>query len=272
MLVFTPHPAMLAAFCTLLAVTVLPASTIAAAVAEPEAFYPFAFSGIDKNILGGGKRQMFERDGERNEPFGVPGTIQVQVSHRHMFGNFDFRTDWTFQSSGNGPATFLALNGHTLTLAESYTGGTQLIIAQSKVSLPLVSDASPGVAVSLHVAHLATPDDCVTAYLDTAHSSSPLTVEHCSDFKEANAHKTQVFRYNKQTGVIQALRPTTSSNGSTPPTGPYHGRPLRFIPGVAKTTDDKDSFSIAGATTANTATEAEAEAGTSAQSGSSTST
>ena len=171
-----------------------------------------------------------------------------------------------------GHATFLALNGHTLTLAESYTGGTQLIMAQSKVSLPLVSDASPGVAVSLHVAHFPTPDYCVTASLDTAHISSPLTVEHCSDFKEADAHKTQVFRYNKQTGVIQALRPTTSSNGSTPPTGPYHGRPLKFIPGVAKTTDDKDSSSIAGATTANTAAEAETETETSAQSGSGTST
>ena len=272
MLALTPHLATLAAFCSLLAVTVLPAPTIAAAVAEPEPFYPFAFSGIDKNIIGGGKRQMFERDGERDEPFGVPGTIEIQVSHRHMFGNFDFRTDWTFQSSGNGPATFLALDDHTLTLGESYTGGTQLIMAQSKVSLPLVSNASPGVAVSLHLAHFPTPDYCVTAYLDTVHSSSPLTVERCSDFKEANAHKTQVFRYNKQTGVIQALRPTTSSNGSTPPTGAYHGRPLRFVPGVAKTTEDKDSSSIAGATTANTATEAEAETEASAQSGSSTST
>ena len=149
-------------------------------------------------------------------------------------------------------------------------------MAQSKVSLPLVSNASPGVAVSLHVAHLATPDDCVTAYLDTAHSSSPFTVEHCSDFKEANAHKTQVFRYNKQTGVIQALRPTVSPHGSTPskdaPTGPYHGRTLKFVPGVAKTTDDKDFSSIAGATTANTATEAETETEATAQSGSSTST
>ena len=274
MLAFTPNLATLAAFCSLLAVTILPASTIAAAVAEPEAFYPFAFSGIDKNIIGGGKRQMFERDGERDEPFGVPGTIQVQVSHHHMFGNFDFRTDRSFQSSGNGPATFLALNGHTLTLAESYTGGTQFIMAQSKVSLPLVSDASPGVAVSLHVAHFATSDYCVTALLDPAHLNSPFTAEPCSDFKEANAHKTQVFRYNKQTGVIQALRPTTSSNGSTPPTGPYHGRPLRFVPGVAKTTDDKDSSSIAGATTANIPTEAQAETEmeASAQSGSSTST
>ena len=87
MLAITPHLTTLAAFCSLLAVTILPASTIAAAVAEPEPFYPFAFSGIDKNILGGGKRQMFERDGERNEQLGVPGTIQLKVSHRHMFGN-----------------------------------------------------------------------------------------------------------------------------------------------------------------------------------------
>ena len=81
MLAFTPHFAMLAAFCSLLAVTILPASTIAAAVAEPEAFYPFAFNGFDRNIIGGGKRQMFERDGERNDELGVGGTIQVQVSH-----------------------------------------------------------------------------------------------------------------------------------------------------------------------------------------------
>ena len=147
-------------------------------------------------------------------------------------------------------------------------------MAQSKVSLPLVFDASPGVAVSLHVAHFATSDYCVTALLDPAHLSSPFTVEHC--FDGDNAHKTQVFQYNKQTGVIQALRPTTSPHGSTPsndaPTGPYHGRTLRFVPGVAKTTDDKDSSSIAGATTANTAAEAETETETSAQSGSSTST
>ena len=166
-------------------------------------------------------------------------------------------------------------DGKSIVLAESDgTSGTPLFMVRGQYtgSIPPELNAFPEVAVSLLVAHFPTSDNCVTASLDTAHISSPLTVEHCSDFKEANAHKTQVFRYNKQTGVIQALRPTTSSNGSTPPTGPYHGRPLRFVPGVAKTTDDKDSSSIAGATTANTATEAEAETETSAQSGSNTST
>ena len=182
-----------------------------------------------------------------------------------------------------GHATSLVLNnvddGKSFVLAESDgTSGTPLFMVRGQYtgSIPPELNTFPEVAVSLHVAHFPTPDYCVTAYLDTAHSSSPLTVEHCSDFKEANAHKTQVFRYNKQTGVIQALRPTTSPHGSTPsndaPTGPYHGRTLKFVPGVAKTTDDKDSSSIAGATTANTAAEAEAETETSAQSGSRTST
>ena len=101
MLAFTPHLATLAVFCSLLAVTMLPASTIAAAVAEHEAFfYPVDLNGFDRNIIGGGKRQMFERDGERNDELGVAGTIQVQVSHRHMFGNLilgltgHFRAQW----------------------------------------------------------------------------------------------------------------------------------------------------------------------------------
>ena len=81
MLAFAPRDlATLAAFCSLLAVTILPASTIAAAVAEPEAFFPFAFSGIDKNIIGGGKRQMFERDDKRNEQPGALGTLQLKVT------------------------------------------------------------------------------------------------------------------------------------------------------------------------------------------------
>ena len=148
-----------------------------------------------------------------------------------------------------------------------------MVQVQSTGPIPFEFNKSPGVAVSFRVAP---SGHCVTASLDTAHSGSPLTVERCSDFKVANVHKAQVFRYNKQTGIIQALRPTTSSNGSTPsnnaPTGPYHGRTLRFVPGVAKSKDDKDSSLSADATTANTATEAEAETETSAQSGSSTST
>lgn len=83
MLAFTPHLAMLAA---LLAVTILPASTIAAAVAEAEGFYPFESNGIYRNVIGGGKRQMFERnDKSFNNPLGVPGTIQLKVSPLHPF-------------------------------------------------------------------------------------------------------------------------------------------------------------------------------------------
>lgn len=140
-------------------------------------------------------------------------------------------------------------------------------------SVPLEFNTSPGVAVSFHVAP---SDDCFTAGLDTAQPSSSFTVEHCFDVNAAEAHKTQVFRYNKQSGVVQALRPTTSSHAFTPsnvaPTRPYHGRTLRFVPGVGKTKDDKDSSLGGDATTANTATEAEAETETSAQSGSSAST
>jgi hypothetical protein len=82
----TPHLAMLAALCSLLAVTILPASTIAAAFVESEGFYPFLPNGIHRNTIGGGKRQIFENDEKRNEQLGgVPGTIQVKVSHRHSF-------------------------------------------------------------------------------------------------------------------------------------------------------------------------------------------
>jgi hypothetical protein len=77
MLAFTPHLATVAALCSLLAVTILPASTIAAAFVESEGFYPFLPNGIHRNTIGGGKR---------NEQLGgVPGTIQLKVSHRHLF-------------------------------------------------------------------------------------------------------------------------------------------------------------------------------------------
>jgi len=72
MLAFTPRLAMLATFCSLLAVTILPASTLAAAVVESEGFNPLGSNGI------------YEND-KRNEQLGVPGTIQLKVSHRHLF-------------------------------------------------------------------------------------------------------------------------------------------------------------------------------------------
>lgn len=171
--------------------------------------------------------------------------------------------------------------GERAVLAEADgTNGTPMFLVQAQStgtgSIPPDLNAFPGVAVNIHIAHgFEFPTDdyyCATANLDT-HRDSPLTVERCSNSKEAKADKTQVFRYNKQTGVIQALRPTgsTSSNGALP-TGPYRGRTLTFVPGVAKTEDGKGSSSSADVTTAaNTATEAEAETGASAQSGSSTS-
>jgi hypothetical protein len=195
----------------------------------------------------------------------------------------DSRADRIFQSLEGGHSTALVLknlnDGERFALAESDdTSGTQLFLVhvQFTESSPLEFNPLPGTSVYLRVAPFTASDYCVTAGLDTAHVNSPFTVELCSDFNSANAHKTQVFRYNKQTGIIQALRPITSSNGSTPsndaPTGPYHGRPLTFVPGVAKTKDDKDSSLDTDATTANAETEAEAETETDAQSGSSTST
>ena len=97
---------------------------------------------------------------------------------------------------------------------------------------------------------------CVTADVDPAHAGGPLTAEPCSDFEGAEAHKTQVFRYNKHTGVIHAFWSPTSSNGFTPlndaSTGPYHDRTLGFVPDVLKIKDEKDSSSV-DVTTANTA-------------------
>lgn len=103
MLTFTPHLAMLA---SLLAVTILPASTIAAAAVEAKGFNPL--NSISGHRLGGlgGKRQMFERD-EIDEQSGVPGTIDIQVSHRHMFDHLILGLTEHFQSSVGGSATSL---------------------------------------------------------------------------------------------------------------------------------------------------------------------
>lgn len=87
MLAFTPHFAMLATFFSLLAITILPASTIAAAVVESEGSNPFTFKKIPivGKLFGRGERQLFEKDDKLNEELGVPGTIQLKVSHRHVF-------------------------------------------------------------------------------------------------------------------------------------------------------------------------------------------
>ena len=69
---------------SLLAVTILPASTIVAAVVESEGLNPFESHGIYRNIIGGFKGQLFEKD-ERNEQLEELGQIQLKVRHRHPF-------------------------------------------------------------------------------------------------------------------------------------------------------------------------------------------
>ncbi|EDR13866.1 uncharacterized protein LACBIDRAFT_321488 [Laccaria bicolor S238N-H82] len=241
MLTFTPHLAMLA---SLLAVTILPASTIAAAAVEAKGFNPL--NSISGHRLGGlgGKRQMFERD-EIDEQSGVPGTIDIQLS---------------------GWLCYIPLSQHQYFDSGRIVHGRDALDHGSVYRVPSICvECGSGGRVSLHVADFPASGLCVTASLVKA---QPFTVERCSNSKDANAHKTQVFRYNKQTGVIQALRPTGSTPSGDALTGPYRGRTLTFVPGVAKTEDGKDSSS----STANTATEAEAEAETGAQSGSSSST
>ena len=77
---------MLLTFCSL-AVSFLPASTIAAAVVESEGFNPLESNGIYRNTISGLKGQMFEKD-KRNEQLGGElGRIQLKVRHRHLFNS-----------------------------------------------------------------------------------------------------------------------------------------------------------------------------------------